>query len=163
MALDPQTQAVLDFMTASGMPPMHTQTVADARGAMLAIGAMAGEPEPVANVEDREIPGPEGQISVRIYTPEGKGPFPVLVFFHGGGWVIDNIESHDAICRSLTNLAGCITVSVDYRLAPEHNFLLLQKIAIRLVNGSQPMPPHSTVTLHALLLEAIAQAATWQQ
>jgi len=101
---------------------MHTQTVADARGALLAMGAMAGEPEPVANVEDREIPGPEGQISVRIYTPEGKGPFAVLVFFHSGGWVIGNIESHDAICRSLTNAAGCITVSVDYRLAPEHKF-----------------------------------------
>jgi acetyl esterase len=122
MPLDPQTQAVLDFLAASGMPPMHTQTVADARGAMLALGAMGGEPEPVGKVEDREIPGPEGQISVRIYTPEGKGPFPVLVFFHGGGWVIGNIETHDAICRSLTNLAGCITVSVDYRLAPEHKF-----------------------------------------
>ena len=57
MPLDPQTQAVLDFMAASGMPPVHTQTVADARGAMLAMGAMRGEPEPVANVEDREIPG----------------------------------------------------------------------------------------------------------
>ena len=57
------------------MPPMHTQTVADARGAMLALGAMGGEPEPVANVEDREIPGQEGQISVRIYTPEGKVHF----------------------------------------------------------------------------------------
>ncbi len=60
MPLDPQTQAVLDFLAASGMPPMHTQTVADARGAMLAMGAMGGEPEPVGKVEDREIPGPEG-------------------------------------------------------------------------------------------------------
>jgi acetyl esterase/lipase len=122
MPLDPQTQIVLDFMAASGMPPIHKQTVADARGAMLAMGTMEGNPEPVGNVEDREIPGPEGKIPVRIYTPEGKGPFPILVFFHGGGWVIGNIESHDAICRSLTNAAGCITVSVDYRLAPEHKF-----------------------------------------
>ncbi len=122
MPLDPQTQAVLDYLEASGMPPMNTQTVADARGVMLAMGAMRGELEPVGNVEDREVPGPEGQISVRIYTPEGKGPFPVLVFFHGGGWVIGNIESHDAVCRSLTNQAGCITVSADYRLAPEHKF-----------------------------------------
>src|SRR5439155_5823717 len=122
MPVDPQTQAVLDYLAASGMPPMHAQTVADARGAMLAMGAMGGEPEPVGNVEDREVPGPEGQISIRIYTPQGKGPFPVLVFFHGGGWVIGNIESHDAICRSLTNAADCITVSVDYRLALEHKF-----------------------------------------
>jgi len=75
MPLDPQTQAVLDYLEASGMPPMNTQTVADARGVMLAMGAMRGELEPVGNVEDREVPGPEGQISVRIYTPEGKGPF----------------------------------------------------------------------------------------
>ena len=122
MPVDPQTQAVLDYLAASGMPPMHAQTVADARGAILAMGAMAGEPEPVGNVEDREIPGPQGQIPVRIYTPEGKAPFPVLVFFHGGGWVIGNIESHDTVCRSLTNMANCITVSVDYRLAPEHKF-----------------------------------------
>jgi acetyl esterase len=86
------------------------------------MGAMGGEPETVGNVEDREIPGPEGNIPVRIYTPEGNGPFPVLVFFHGGGWVIGNIETHDVVCRSLTNQAGCITVSVDYRLAPEHKF-----------------------------------------
>jgi len=122
MPVDPQTQAVLDYLAASGMPPMHAQTVADARGAMLAMGAMGGEPEPVGNVEDREVPGPEGQISIRIYTPQGKDPFPVLVFFHGGGWVIGNIESHDTVCRSLTNMANCITVSVDYRLAPEHKF-----------------------------------------
>ncbi len=123
MPVDTQTQAVLDFLAASGMPPLHMLTVADARGAMLAMDKWGrGEPEPVGNVEDREVPGPEGQISVRIYTPEGKGPFPVLVFFHGGGWVIGNIESHDTICRSLTNMAGCITVSVDYRLAPEHKF-----------------------------------------
>src|SRR6266581_2544411 len=99
MPLDPQTQAVLEMMA-----------------------AMGAEPEPVGKVEDRDIAGPEGTIPVRIYTPEGKGPFPVLVYFHGGGWVIGNIESHDAVCRTLTNTVDCITVSVDYRLAPEYKF-----------------------------------------
>jgi acetyl esterase len=122
MPVEPQTQAALDFLAASEGPPIYEMTVADAREAILAMGAMGGEPEAVGNVEDREIPGPWGKIPVRIYTPEGKGPFPMLVFFHGGGWVIGNIKTHDAVCRSLSNQAGCITVSVDYRLAPEHKF-----------------------------------------
>jgi len=122
MPLDPQAKVLLDGMAASGMPPMHSLSVADARQAMFAMAALGGEPEPVGKIEDREIPGPEGTIPIRIYTPEGKGLFPVLVFLHGGGWVIGNIESHDAMCRSLTNAAGCITVSVDYRLAPEYKF-----------------------------------------
>jgi acetyl esterase len=63
-----------------------------------------------------------GTIPIRVYTPTGTGPFPILVFFHGGGWVIGDLESHDGLCRSLTNAVGCVTVSVDYRLAPEHKF-----------------------------------------
>ena len=122
MPLDLQTQAMLEMLAAMGMPPMYTQSVDDARKAMTAMSAAAGEIEAVGKVEDREIAGPAGKIPLRLYTPEGKGPFPVLVYFHGGGWVIGDIESHDAVCRSLTNAAGCITVSVDYRLAPEHKF-----------------------------------------
>ena len=80
------------------------------------------EPEQVARVENRTIPGPAGEIPVRIYTPQGSGPFPALVFFHGGGWVICNLDTHDGTCRSLANGAGCVVVSVDYRLAPEHKF-----------------------------------------
>jgi acetyl esterase len=91
--------------------------------------AMSGEPEPVANVENRVIPGPAGDIPVRIYTPSGNGPFPLLVFFHGGGWVICDLDTHDEICRSLTNQATCIVVSVDYRLAPNTNFPPHLKIA----------------------------------
>src|SRR5689334_17959612 len=79
-------------------------------------------PEPIARVDNRTIPGPAGEIPVRIYTPDGDGPFPVLVFFHGGGWVICSLDSHDGICRALANGAGCVAVSVDYRLAPEHKF-----------------------------------------
>jgi acetyl esterase len=71
---------------------------------------------------DRTVPGAAGAISVRIYTPAGSTPFPVLVYLHGGGWVIGNLDTHDGTCRALANAAGCVIVSVDYRLAPEHRF-----------------------------------------
>ena len=104
------------------MPPLNAMPVAEARAAAMALGGMTGPPETVAHVEDRTIPGPAGQIPVRIYTPTGRPPFPLLVYFHGGGWVIGNLETHDGVCRALTNAAACIVVSVDYRLAPEHPF-----------------------------------------
>jgi acetyl esterase len=84
--------------------------------------ATKGEPERVGKVEDRTFHGPASDLPMRIYTPDGRGPFPVLVYFHGGGWVVGSVETVDASCRSLVNLAGCIVVSADYRLAPEHKF-----------------------------------------
>jgi acetyl esterase len=81
-----------------------------------------GEPEPVAHVENRRIPGPSGEIPVRLYRPESRDPLPVLVYFHGGGFVLCDLDTHDGPCRSLANAAGCAVVSVDYRLAPEHRF-----------------------------------------
>lgn len=123
MPLDPQAAQVLEQMAAAGMPPLHTLSPTQAREATAAMFRVEpGKEEPVARVENRKIPGPAGEIPVRIYTPEGTGPFPVLVYIHGGGWVICDLDSHDAACRSLTNQAGCVTVSVDYRLAPEHKF-----------------------------------------
>jgi len=94
----------------------------DARAASAALAEMAGPAEAVGNVENRAIPGPAGEIPVRIYTPEGNGPFPVLVYYHGGGWVIGSLDSVDSTCRMLCNRAQCVVVSVDYRLAPEHKF-----------------------------------------
>ncbi len=83
--------------------------------------APAGE-RSVARVDKTEIPGPEAPIPVRIYTPAGTGPFPVLVYFHGGGWAAGSPATHDDVCRFLCNRAVCVVVSVDYRLAPEHTF-----------------------------------------
>jgi len=120
--LDPQAEALLQQMAQSNMPPLHTLTPAQAREMMRGMAALSGEPEVVANVENLTIPGPGGQIPVRIYTPRGDSPFPILVFFHGGGWVICDLDTHDNLCRSLTNRACCVVVSVDYRLAPEHKF-----------------------------------------
>ncbi len=121
MPLDPQVQIFLDQMASLGAPPLHTMTPEQVRAATKLQPAF-GEPEPVAQVENRTIPGPAGEIPVRIYTPSGSGPFPVLVFFHGGGWVICDLDTHDNHCRSLCNGGGCVVVSVDYRLAPEHKF-----------------------------------------
>jgi acetyl esterase len=123
MPLDAQTQAVLDAIAASGAPPVNELPLAEARQTLLkARAAMGGEPETVGHIQDREIPGPQGNIPIRIYTPEGNGPFPLLVYFHGGGWVIGDLDSHDLLCRTLTNAANCVTVAVHYRLAPEHKF-----------------------------------------
>ncbi|HVU68610.1 MAG TPA: alpha/beta hydrolase fold domain-containing protein [Ktedonobacteraceae bacterium] len=122
MPLDPQTKAYLDEMAALNMPAMSAFPPEVIRQGIAAQFAQAPAGEPVAKVENRTIPGPAGEIPVRIYTPEGTGPFPLLVYFHGGGWVICTLDTHDGQCRSLTNGAGCVVVSVDYRLAPEHKF-----------------------------------------
>ncbi len=119
MPLDPQAQTLLEQMAAA--PPITASTPEQAREMMKAM-FVSGNEEPVAHVENRGIPGPAGDIPVRIYTPARNGPFPILVFFHGGGWVIGDLDSHDALCRSLSNQVGCMVVSVDYRLAPEHKF-----------------------------------------
>lgn len=121
MPLDPQVALLIQAEATT--PEMNTLSVEDARKLIqTALAATAGEKEHIKNIEDRRIPGPEGSIPIRIYTPEGEVPFPVLIFFHGGGWVLCNLDTHDSICRSLANLAGCIVVSVDYRLAPEHKY-----------------------------------------
>lgn len=122
MPLDPQAQALLDQMAAAGAPPLDTLSPADARAATAGFKDLGGPPEEVAKVEDRTVPGPAGAIPVRVYTPSGSGPFPALVYYHGGGWVIGDLEVVDPVCRSLTNAANCVVVSVDYRLAPEHKF-----------------------------------------
>jgi len=119
MTPDLQMQAVLDQMKAAGWKPTHTLSVAEARRAFKSHVARGA---PVARTVDRTIPGSGGALPVRIHWPAGSGPFPALVFFHGGGWVLGDLDSHDVTCRSLTNQASCVTVSVDYRLAPEHKF-----------------------------------------
>jgi acetyl esterase len=123
MPLDPQIAAMAEAMAASpDTKPTHELSPRDAREGYRALGAMLGPAPAVANVVNRKLPRPGGQIPVRVYTPEGTGPFAVLVFFHGGGWVIGDLDTHDRECRILCNGAGCIVVAVDYRLAPEHPF-----------------------------------------
>jgi acetyl esterase len=122
MALDPQARSILDQMAMMGNKPLNELSVEEARQESAAMAAMQAPAEAVALVEDRTLPGPAGDIPIGIYTPFGNGPFPVLMYFHGGGWVLGNIESSDGLCRILANASKCIVVSVDYRLAPEHPF-----------------------------------------
>ncbi len=120
MPLDQQARRVLDQLAALGLPPNHTVSPQQARINMNSRPQSAG-PE-VARVEDRAIPGPGPDVPVRIYTPDGRGPFPVLVWFHGGGWVVGDLDTADGTARRLTAQTGCVVVSVDYRLAPEARF-----------------------------------------
>ncbi|HSW37869.1 MAG TPA: alpha/beta hydrolase, partial [Acidobacteriota bacterium] len=98
------------------------QSVGEARKASAALNAMQEPGKPVAAVTDINMPGPAGGIPARIYEPSGTRPFPVIIYFHGGGWVLGDIEGSDGFCRNLADASGCIVVSVGYRLAPEHPF-----------------------------------------
>jgi acetyl esterase len=102
MPLDPQARMLLDQLVAMGRPPVSTLTPSEARQSLKALTtAMSRPPIALQHVEDRTIPGPGGAIPVRIYTPEGQAPFSGLVFFHGGGWVVGDLDTHDSPCRQL--------------------------------------------------------------
>ena len=120
MPVDPQIQALLDRGT--GVPATHTLPVAEARRQYEARIALMAPPPQVAKVVERRIDGPGGPLALRIYTPEGSGPFPLMMFFHGSGFVLCSLDTHDGMCRNLAAGIGCVVVSVDYRLAPEHKF-----------------------------------------
>ena len=121
MPVHPEFEAMLAEIAEAGGPPLNELAVADARAFMRNMQPLVDD-LPVASVDNREIPGPAGDIAVRIYTPEGTGPFPVLVSFHGGGWVIGDLDTADSQCRMVCRGTNCIVVSVDYRLAPEAVF-----------------------------------------
>ena len=121
MTVHPQTQALLDAMAASDGPALHELSPDTARTLFSALAA-SQEREPIERVDDRHVPGPAGEVPIRVYTPhaavgENHG---VLLWFHGGGWVVGDLEYADSTCRTLAKRAGCVVVSVDYRLAPEH-------------------------------------------
>jgi len=126
MALDPQAANVIDLIVKSGRPAYHTLSPKEARRLFLETRPASTPPAPqIGAVRDVSAEGPLGAIPLRVYRPVGvpdSTRLPVLVFFHGGGWVIGNIESHDVACRQVTAEAGISVISVDYRLAPEHKF-----------------------------------------
>src|SRR3954447_16671233 len=122
MPVDPQIVALLADMREMGAKPFEELSVPDARVAALSFLSLQGEPEEIASVAHRFIPGPTADLPVRIYTPEGEGPFPALVYYHGSGWVVLNIEICDTTMRALANSTGCVVVAVNYQKAPEHPF-----------------------------------------
>ena len=124
MPVDPQIQQVIDALAASEFGPVHELTPPEARTQYeWMVKARGIAPAPVGAVEDRTIPDAAGALPVRVYRPDiAGGDLPGFVYFHGGGHVIGSLDTHDATARNLCNGAGCIVVSVDYRLAPEHKF-----------------------------------------
>lgn len=120
MPLHPHIRSALQ--TAAGLPPLETQPLAQARAQAKARYASVIAAPAIGAARDLSIPGLAGAIGARVYTPEGPGPFPLLVFFHGSGFVLLDLDTHDLICRQLCAGARCVVVSVDYRLAPEHPF-----------------------------------------
>ncbi|WP_374712450.1 alpha/beta hydrolase [Symbiobacterium terraclitae] len=122
MPLDREAEAFLKQLAEAGGPALNEMAPAEARRMAEQLASLGGEAEPVASLVDRTIPGPAGAIPVRIYTPAGEGPLPVLLYFHGGGWVIGSPDTVHSTCALLANRAGAVVVSVDYRMAPEHKF-----------------------------------------
>jgi acetyl esterase len=123
--LDPILKGLLDQMTANPMPKLWEIPPAAGREMYKGMATMLDPQDvPIGKVEDRKIPGPAGEIPIRLYTPVGAGAtaLPAVMFFHGGGFVIGDLQTHDALCRQIANGAKARVVAVDYRLAPEHKF-----------------------------------------
>lgn len=122
MPVHPEVQRLLLEMERAGGKAVEESTPAEARAGSWDWLKWVGEPEEVAKVEHRFIPGPSADLPVRIYTPQGHGPFPALVYLHGSGFTVSNIEIADAPHRALANRTGCVLVAVNYQKAPEHKF-----------------------------------------
>jgi len=120
MALHPQAKAFLAGIEASGAPPLYELTPEEARAATGVITEMIGAGPEVATVEDFTIATAEGALAARRYVPEDAAA--TILWIHGGGWVICDLETHDAVCRLLATSSGCSVIAVEYRRAPEHRF-----------------------------------------
>lgn len=139
MPIDSQLKPILDQYENFGAPRIESLSPENARNNPTlknAVEEMAAEsamvrtmnvampvlPEPVGDITNILVPGGDGEVLARVFTPDGDGPFPVLVYFHGGGWVIANLDVYEPSCRALCNAAQCVVVSVAYRLAPEYKY-----------------------------------------
>ena len=121
--LHPQIQRVLQVMAEANLKPIEALTPAEARAQMEATAqARKAEPLPVARVEERSVPGPAGDIRLRLYWPNAAAPLPAIVYYHGGGHVIGSLDTHDLVARNLCAGVGALVASVDYRMGPEHKF-----------------------------------------
>jgi acetyl esterase len=126
MTINPDAAKVVELIIASGRPPYPTIGHVAAREIFVASRAiLQPDPSPVGEVRDLAATGPAGEIPLRLYRGQGTDasrPQPALIYYHGGGWVLGNLESHDGVCRDIANAAQCTVISVDYRLAPEAKF-----------------------------------------
>jgi acetyl esterase len=123
--VDPHIAALLTMMDEAGLPPMYEGSPEAGRGLYLQLTHGSRTPEqlvPVASTEDRTVPGATEDLKARVYRPDGEGPFPTVVFFHGGGWVIGDLDTHDNMARHICRGSRAVVIAIDYRLAPEHAF-----------------------------------------
>ena len=121
--IDPEARAYVDYMASLGLPRLAEQGPVEARRLnSLRAPMLAGEVEEVAHVVDGRLHGPGGDLRYRLYSPAPDRDVPVLLYMHGGGWVVGDVDTHDSTCRALARRAGCAVVSLDYRLAPENPF-----------------------------------------
>ncbi|WP_456279204.1 alpha/beta hydrolase [Bacillus sp. AK128] len=122
MSLHPQVVGLLEMFKARNIPPIEDQGLQAGRAAFVESTKLLNKYEEVLRVENKKIKGYQDEIDIRIYTPNEEADLPAFVYFHGGGWVIGNIDTHDPLCRMFANEAQCKVISVDYSLAPEHKF-----------------------------------------
>jgi acetyl esterase len=121
--LNPQVRLLLEAIAEQGGPRLESLPPVEARQlAIEGLKPVAGEMEDVASIEDLRIAGPGGEIRLRVYTPHGSTPGPAMVYFHGGGWVVCDLDTHAVMCSAIARRAGAVVAAVDYRLAPEHKF-----------------------------------------
>ena len=121
MPLHPQARAMIERTQALNLPLVSQMTPAEARESVRQ-RSVALPREEVSSVRDHHVPVPGGSVVVRVFTPHRDGPLPALVYFHGGGWVTGDLDTHEGICRTLANAARCVVASVDYRCAPEFTY-----------------------------------------
>jgi acetyl esterase/lipase len=117
--LDPQAQALLEVMRAAGAPQPYALPVEQARQQMRAAFVTKGEPIPLYSVETLALPTPHGVLGLRLYRP-APGPLPVALFLHGGGWILNDLDTHDRLCRRIARRSGWLVAALDFRRAPEH-------------------------------------------
>ena len=124
MQLDTNARVLLDMVAASGQPKLWDLTPPDARTKVIELTRMVECQEAIGEIENRTLPGPAGLLPFRVYTPLAANDEPSggVIYFHGGAWVLGDLDTHDCLCRILANESGCRLVSVDYRLGPEHPF-----------------------------------------
>lgn len=123
-AMDDQVRVLMFLEQRFGGTKLYRLPVPEARALFEHSARILGPvPSPLASVHDDTIEGAEGPLAIRIYRPHGaKNPSPALLYFHGGGFVVGSLDSHDDVCRVLATTAGCVVIAVDYRLAPEHQW-----------------------------------------
>ncbi len=121
--LDPNVRLLLEALKAQGRTPLESLPPVEARQvAADDLKMLGGTLEPIGSIENLRVPGPHGDIPIRVYTPDAPAPRPALMYFHGGGWVLCDLDTHDVPCTAIARRAAAVVIAVDYRLAPEHRF-----------------------------------------